>query len=97
MRRNNKHNRQFRFPRIAVSHMLDKLFCKHTNVMFDDKQTLVCEKCGITWPISNCLVHASGVYARIEQRLEQTEELTRLVELAEQYQKDNNFVREMLP
>ena len=66
------------------------LFCKHPHVMIKNKR-IVCSECYSEWDISEELTEPSGVFARIEERLEQSEELSRLVKLAEEYQQDKEY------
>ena len=79
--------------RIAIADMLTRLFCKHPHVHFDDKETLICSMCGMTWPISPAFTRASGVFLRIEQRIEDEREYNTLVKQAEAYQTDKEFAR----
>ena len=76
----------------AIDIFVSRFFCDHLHTRFENN-TLVCNKCGIAWPLSKCFTEATGVYARIEQRLEQDDKLTQLIKLAEQYQNDTNYLR----
>jgi hypothetical protein len=84
-----------RIPHLAISHMLNRLFCSHpkSQVKFDDKHTLICHNCNATWPISASLVEARGVFADIQKRLEQKAEHKRLVELGTAYLNDRRYNR----
>ena len=68
---------------------LNELLCKHSHpVVFDGREAIRCIDCGKEWPISPALTRASGVYAEIEQRVEQQHELERLVKQAEKYMEE---------
>lgn len=73
-------------PVEAINSIIAKLFCKHLHTGFDDKQTLICHRCGTTWPISRALYEPTGVFARIRERIENEEEINRLIEMVEKYQ-----------
>lgn len=74
----------------VIDWWITKHTCKHRHLYFDGG-VLVCDKCYTEFPVSDCLTQPSGVFLRIEKRIEQEQEYDHLVKLAEEYQKDSEF------
>jgi len=65
-------------------------WCKHKNLIhriYNSNHFTECFDCGRTWPVPLILTRSSGVFARIDERMEKQQEYEELVRRAEEYQK----------
>ena len=74
-----------------MSWTLRQIFCKHRKEIIHDKHHMMCLNCGALRRLPDNLTIASGVFDRIEKRMEQDAEYTRLVRLGESYFADKEF------
>ena len=72
--------------------MFEKFFCKHKFTHIEGN-SLVCNACGDAHQLSAAFTTSSGVYTRIEQRIEDERRYNSLIKLAEEYQQDKEYNR----
>ena len=68
----------------------DRYFCKHKHSHLEGND-LVCNNCGDSHTLSAIFTQPTGVFLRIEQRIEDEREYNSLIKLAEEYQSDREF------
>lgn len=79
-------------PIQGINNTLTKIFCRHKHTRIETSSgKLLCNDCNADWPISDELLAASGVFERINERIEADAEYRRLLKMAEDYLTDNDY------